>query len=65
MEKVINERGINRSKELTMEVIVGTFVFMALLVLSMFTIVLSSENIFRLAPALKQFSLMYGVKQRR
>lgn len=41
------KRGINRSKELTMEVIVGTFVFMVLLVLSMFTIVLSSENIFR------------------
>ncbi|NLB56623.1 MAG: MCE family protein [Lentisphaerae bacterium] len=41
------KRGNSRAKELTMEIIVGTFVFVVLLGLAMFTIVLSSENVFK------------------
>lgn len=37
----------NRLRELSMEVLVGTFMFVALLSLCVFTIVLSRENVFR------------------
>ena len=37
----------NRMRELSMEVLVGTFMFVALLSLCVFTIVLSRENVFK------------------
>jgi len=37
----------NRMRELSMEVLVGTFMFVVLLSLCVFTIVLSRENVFK------------------
>ncbi|MBI2437303.1 MAG: MCE family protein [Lentisphaerae bacterium] len=53
----------NRLRELSMEVMVGTFMFVALLSLCVFTIILSRENVFRKAyPFEVVFSDVIGLR---